>query len=99
MDKRRQSITCATKPAASVDNGKLIPLENPGRQCPVHALELVHLKGKGLGHSYSHSYELQTVPRDMLISWHIKATTLLGMRMQAQDMESPPGMVEDTGGF
>lgn len=67
---------CIIKPAASEGNWQLIPLGNPRKQDPIHALELIHLKGKRLGHSYFHSCLLWTVPGDMLIPWPTKATSL-----------------------
>ena len=58
----------------------MILLGNPGKRCPIHAPEFSTRGGKGLQFSHTHSWELWTVPRDLLISRHTKAIAVYGRK-------------------
>ena len=85
---REGSQYSVIKPATSVDNCKLIPLGSPGKRCPIHAPELLHLRSKGLEFSHAHSWKLWTVPRELLLHSDVEATA------GAQCVQSPPERLE-----
>lgn len=91
--KRRRPILSVIKPATSVDNCKLIPLGNPGKRCPIHAPELLHLRSKGLEFSHAHSWELWTVPRELLLHSDVEATAASAVRSESTRKAGGVGVV------